>query len=221
MIPLLGPQITQSKRHLSPIKYPYFLPLGERERPGYGTTDTGIEQHRTTITHSNLNQPKLNPRFHRLIKVSTPHMSSTILSALVIAPLAYLVGGFVAQHTETVQKTEVHPIYTSRGMEIAWNQGFTSEELTEIFVLIACFCVVSYFAVSRLTGISMKSLCIVSIVFGVFFATFTETTLVEEVRYDAVEHMEISSFVFSLFWIPFLLKECCLKSNTSARPHIE
>ena len=180
----------------------------------------------TGSTHtSQHNQPKrsgkLNPRFHRLIKVSTPHMSSTILSALVIAPLAYLVGGFVAQHTETVQKTEVHPIYTSRGMEIAWNQGFTSEELTEIFVLIAGFCVVSYFAVSRLTGISMKSLCIVSIVFGVFFATFTETTLVEEVRYDAVEHMEISSFVFSLFWIPFLLKECCLKSNTSARPHIE
>ena len=149
-------------------------------------------------------------------------MSSAIwLSAVLIAPLAYIAGGFIAQHSETVLKTESHPLYTPRGVEIAWEQGFTSEELTEIFGLICLLCILSIFPVNQLTGISLKYLCIISIFLGLFFATITETTFVEEIQYDMEEHLIDSTIIFAVFWFPFLLMGCIKPKKSNARPHVD
>ena len=142
-------------------------------------------------------------------------MNSVIIPAAIIAPVAYAIGGFIAQHTETVQKTEKHPIYTSRGMQLAWEEGFTSEELTEIMFIICGLLFASTAVIRPLTGISMKFLVMLSVVFGVLFATFTETTFVDEVKYDVVEHYNISGIIFAIFWTPFLLLYICTKKRKS------
>ena len=137
-----------------------------------------------------------------------------IVSALIIAPIAYVAGGFLSQHTETVFSTEEFPIYTSKGLELAMEKGFESEELTEIF----CLSII-YYCVFASSNSRRQSVMIgMSIFLSVFSATFTETTLVEETRHDWNEHIQHSVVFFLIFWlVPILLLGCVGGSSEKTR----
>ena len=136
-----------------------------------------------------------------------------LISALVIAPMAYAAGGFLSQHTETVLSMEEYPIYTTKGMELAWSKGFESDELTEIFCH-AFF----YYCMFAFINIATKSpnagapgfwTVLLCMFFSVFSATFTETTFVEETQHDWNEHIQHSVVFFLIFWlVPILLMGC-------------
>ena len=139
-----------------------------------------------------------------------------LISALVIAPIAFAAGGFLSQHTETVLSMEEHPIYTTKGMELAWSKGFESDELTEIFChAIFYYCMFAFINITtRSPGAPGFWTVLLCMVFSVCSSTFTETTLVEETQHDWNEHIQHSVVFFLIFWlVPILLMGCLGESQ--------
>jgi hypothetical protein len=142
--------------------------------------------------------------------MSRSHLS-TILIGVACFLAAYVIGGFIAQHTEIVVEVEEHPIYTRKGFEIAMEQGFASEELLEITTWFSAFLAgatafifIQRYGINTLGGKS-RALgffdwllsAVLCLVVAVGVSAKTECSFVQEEVYDQDEHVKWTANIFA------------------------